>query len=130
MILLKISEKHIMKKIVLFILFFAFSQASTLHLAMSAAPSRINPLLATDSASAEIASWVFNGLFKYDKDGNIVGDLAKSWKFLNKTTLYITLKDNVYWHDGKKFSANDVLFTISLQLQKRSSPLMPMSFAM
>ena len=108
-----------MKKIVLFILFFVFSQASTLHLAMSAAPSRINPLLATDSASAEIASWVFNGLFKYDKDGNIVGDLAKSWKFLNKTTLYITLKDNVYWHDGKKFSANDVLFTYKLATSKK-----------
>jgi len=108
-----------MRKMLYFVLLLCNIYASTLHLAISAAPSRINPLLATDSASAEIASWVFNGLFKYDKDGKIVGDLAKSWKFLNKTTLQVTLKDNVYWHDGKKFSAQDVLFTYKLAISKR-----------
>jgi peptide/nickel transport system substrate-binding protein len=85
--------------------------ASTLNLSISSNPSRINPILATDSASSEISSWIFNGLFKYDKDGNIVCDLAKSYKFLDKTTLEIKLKQNVKWHDGVEFTASDVLFT-------------------
>ena len=38
------------------------------------------PMLATDSASAEICSLVYNGLVKYDRDTNLVGDLAKSWE--------------------------------------------------
>ena len=88
--------------------------ASTLHLAISANPSRINPILATDSASGEIAQWIFNGLFKYDKDGNITGDLAKKWKFLSPTKLWVELRSNVVWHDGKPFSAEDVLFTYRL----------------
>ena len=108
-----------MRKLLLIFMFIFIGYASTLHLAISAAPSRVNPLLATDSASAEIASWVFNGLFKYDKDGKIVGDLAKSWRFLDDTTLHVTLKDNVYWHDGKKFSAQDVLFTYQLATSKK-----------
>lgn len=86
--------------------------ASTLHLATSANPSRLNPLLATDSSSSEIAGFLFNGLVKYDKDSStIIGDLAKEFYFENETTLIFKLYENVTWHDGEKFSANDVLFT-------------------
>jgi peptide/nickel transport system substrate-binding protein len=89
-------------------------EASTLHLAISATPSRVNPLLATDSASGEIVSWVFNGLFKYDKEGRITTDLAKSYRFIDPTHLRIELRDDVLWHDGEPFDADDVLFTYRL----------------
>jgi len=36
-------------------------------------------MLSTDSASSDISSLIFNGLLKYDKDLNIVGDLAERW---------------------------------------------------
>ncbi len=85
--------------------------ASTLHLATSTNPSRLNPILATDSSSSEISGFIFNGLVKYDKDLNTVGDLADSFEFKNNTTLIFKLKKNVTWHDGKKFTAKDVLFT-------------------
>jgi len=41
--------------------------------------SNLIPLLASDSSSHSIAGMVYNGLVKYDKDMNIVGDLAESW---------------------------------------------------
>ena len=86
--------------------------ASTLHLATSANPSRLNPILATDSSSSEISGFIFNGLIKYDKDSStIIGDLANSFHYENNTTLIFELKKNVKWHDGEEFSAKDVLFT-------------------
>lgn len=85
--------------------------ASVLNLTISSSPSRLNPILANDSASTQIADHLFNGLFKYDKDGNIVEDLASSYYFEDDTTLIVKLKDNVLWHDGEKFNAKDVLFT-------------------
>ena len=100
-----------MRSILLLFSFFLLSYASTLHMALGANPSRINPILAIDSASGEIASWIFNGLFKYDKNGKIVGDLAQRWKFLTPTKLWVELRNNVFWHDGMPFSAKDVLFT-------------------
>ncbi len=105
----------------LLILLFLFSSAytSTLNLSISSNPSRINPILATDSASSEIADWIFNGLFKYDKNGKIVCDLAKSYKFIDETTLIVKLKQNVKWHDGVGFSANDVLFTYNTILSPK-----------
>ncbi len=87
---------------------------STLHLALGANPSRINPLLATDSASGEISGWIFNGLVKFDKDANIVGDLAESWEFETPTKLLFRLRRGVKWHDGEPFVADDVVFTYTL----------------
>lgn len=85
--------------------------ASTLNLSISSSPSRLNPILANDSASSEIANWLFNGLFKYDKDGNVTTDLASSYEFLTDTKLQISLKQNVLWHDKREVTSKDVLFT-------------------
>ncbi len=86
--------------------------ASTLHLATSTNPARLNPLLATDSSSSEIAGFLFNGLVKFDKDSStIIADLAEEFYYENNTTLIFKLRKNVLWHDGEKFSAKDVLFT-------------------
>jgi len=85
--------------------------ASTLHLSISANPSRINPILSTDSSSSEITQWIFNSLITYDKNAKIKMMLAKSYEFKNKTTLIFHLRHGVKWSDGKPFSAKDVLFT-------------------
>ena len=41
--------------------------------------SNLIPVLATDNASHSISGLIFNGLVNYDRDLNIVGDLAESW---------------------------------------------------
>ena len=100
-----------------FLLFFySFTLfASTLHLATSANPSRINPILATDSSSSEIAGFIFNGLVKYDKDSStIIGDLAQKFYFEDERTLVFKLRSDVKWSDGVEFSAKDVLFTYKM----------------
>ena len=98
--------------------------ASTLHLATSTNPSRLNPILATDSSSSEIAGFIFNGLVKYDKDSKeIIGDLAEKFYYKDDTTLIFELKKNVKWHDGVPFGAKDVLFTYqTLISDKIASP--------
>lgn len=72
----------------------------------------LNPVLSSDSASNDINGLVYNGLVKYDKDIKLVGDLAESWK-VERGGLSITfrLRKGVRWHDGKPFTAEDVLFT-------------------
>ncbi len=107
--------QSLMKKLLLILYIISstlfFAHASTLNLSMSSNPSRLNPILANDSASSEISSWLFNGLFKYDKDGKITTDLASSYEFKDNTHLIIKLKKGVLWHDKKPFTAHDVVFT-------------------
>jgi peptide/nickel transport system substrate-binding protein len=116
-------------RIFVFLLFSLSLCASTLHLATSANPSRLNPILATDSSSSEIAGHIFNGLVKYDKDSQtIIGDLAEKFYFLkengeNGKTLVFELRKGVKWHDGVEFSSDDVVFTYEvLTSNKISSP--------
>jgi len=85
---------------------------NTITVGFLADAKRLLPLLASDSASGEISSHIFNGLTKYDKNINITGDLAKSWD-ISPDGLRITfhLRKGVKWHDGVEFTADDVLFT-------------------
>ena len=101
-------------KRVFFLAFFistTFLYSSTLNLSISSNPSRINPILASDNSSSQISSWIFNGLVKYNKNGNIVNDLASSYKFINTTTLQITLKKYILWQDNIQCTADDIIFT-------------------
>ena len=91
-----------------------------------AQPRTLIPILASDSASAGIADFIYNGLLKYDKDLNIVGDLAERWT-VSEDGLRITfyLRKNVRWHDGVKFTARDVVFTY----QQLINPSLPTPYS-
>ncbi len=70
------------------------------------------PILASDSASSDICGMLFNGLVKYDKNINIIGNLARSWDILEDGLVIVFhLKKGVKWHDGVPFTARDVAFT-------------------
>ena len=83
--------------------------------------SNLIPLLASDSASHYIAGMVYNGLVKYDKDMNIVGDLAESWE-ISHGGLVITfhLRKGIKWHDGHPFTAADVLYTYQVTVDPKT----------
>lgn len=80
--------------------------------ASAADAKRLLPLFASDSASADISGKVFNGLTKYDKNLNIIGDLAESWQISKDgKEIIFNLRKGIKWHDGEEFTAEDVLFT-------------------
>ena len=83
--------------------------------------STLIPLLATDSASHAVAGQIYNGLVKYDKNLNIVGDLAESFD-IAKDGLTITfhLRHGVKWHDGVPFTSRDVLYTYKVTIDPKT----------
>ena len=71
-----------------------------------------NPIYAVGTANTAVSHLVFSGLFKYDNNNKLVGDLASGWDLSKDQTFYtVHLKHNIKWHDGKPFSADDVVFT-------------------
>lgn len=78
-------------------------------------PRYTNPLLASNRSELSITKLIYNGLFTYDSEGNLIPELAKNYEVKNNNKEYtINLKENVKWHDDKPFSANDVIFTINI----------------
>ncbi|MDQ6967847.1 MAG: peptide-binding protein [Mariprofundaceae bacterium] len=77
--------------------------------------STLIPMIAGDSASHEIAGWLYQPLLKFDKNLNISGQLAQSWD-ISSDGLSITfhLRPNITWSDGKPFTSADCAFTLAL----------------
>ena len=77
-------------------------------------PRYINPLLSqTNDADRDLVSLIFSGLMKYNEEGKLIPDLAKSYEISSDGLNYtLYLKEGVKWHDGKPLTADDVVFTI------------------
>lgn len=72
--------------------------------------TRINPAM---DEHGEIVSLLFDGLTDHDGNNQVIPRLAKSWEYDPKTITYtFHLEQNVKWHDGKPFTAEDVKFTL------------------
>jgi peptide/nickel transport system substrate-binding protein len=76
----------------------------------------INPLTSTDHTSAQVRMFVlYMPLLEYDENFEPVPHLARSWE-LNEDTTALTfhLRDDIYWHDGVKTTAEDLKFSYDL----------------
>lgn len=81
---------------------------------------RLLPILASDSASGDIAGWIFNGITKYDKNLRITGDLAESWDIsTDGLQIVFHLRKGIRWHDGVEFTSEDVIFTYNTAIDPK-----------
>ena len=71
-------------------------------------PPTLDGTLATDSVSFTILTNLMEGLTQYDADLNPIPAVAKRWSYSNEgQTISFYLRDDVYWSDGKRVTAND-----------------------
>jgi peptide/nickel transport system substrate-binding protein len=83
--------------------------------AMVGEPSGLIFMVAGESASAAIASNIFNSLLKYNANLDLEGELAEKWEISSDNkTITFTLKPNLKWADNKPLTSEDVLFTWQL----------------
>ena len=84
-----------------------------------------DPLFATGAADVSVSRLVFSGLFKYDDNNNLVGDLATGYTLNDAQNQYmVKLRHGVQWQDGRPFTADDVVFTYrTIQNIEAQSPL-------
>lgn len=87
--------------------------AKTLVLPMASEPKTFNVLVAQESSSAQVGSYLFEGLTEFDpRQGKMIPKLARSWEVLSDGLVWtFHLRDHVRWSDGEPFNAQDVLFT-------------------
>jgi peptide/nickel transport system substrate-binding protein len=55
----------------------------------------------------QIASLVQDRLIEFDKNMNLVPRLATRWEYVNDNTVRLELRDDVKYHNGEKFTAED-----------------------
>jgi peptide/nickel transport system substrate-binding protein len=82
------------------------------------APTLLNPYFATGTKDQDASRIFYEPLGAFDPDGNVVPILAAEVPSAanggvskDGTSVVWNLKKNVLWHDGKPFTADDVVFT-------------------
>ena len=76
-------------------------------------PRFINPILAISDTDKDLSTLIYSGLLKASEKGGFDLDLADSYEIKDGGTVYdFVIKNNAYFHDGKKVTADDVVFTI------------------
>ncbi|WNI15396.1 ABC transporter substrate-binding protein [Actinacidiphila sp. ITFR-21] len=83
----------------------------TLTAALTGNPSSMDPAAAGIYTSLQVIDNVFSKLIVFDDKGGFVGDLATSWKQNDPVTYTFDLVDNATFHNGEKFTADDVKYT-------------------
>lgn len=77
-------------------------------------PILANPLLnQTNDADKDISELVYSGLLVSNGRGGVRPDLAEKCYGEEGGLIWTcVLRDNVWWHDGERFDADDVIFTV------------------
>lgn len=82
-------------------------------LAIGTDPENIDPVEATSSPAAMVMEHIYDTLFHYSEDGEIVPHLAKDYEVSDDgTTWHLHLREDVEFHDGTKFDAEAVKFNL------------------
>jgi peptide/nickel transport system substrate-binding protein len=67
-------------------------------------------------------------VYRDPEDFKIKPQLAKSWKQVNDTTIEFELRDDVTFHNGDKFSADDVVYTINTVSSPEGKVVVPSNY--
>lgn len=74
----------------------------------------LNPLVTENNSYYYFSKLIFDGLFQFDSDLNVVPQLAESYKLgEDGRNMDIKLHSDIKWHDGEPLTTKDVLFTIN-----------------
>lgn len=72
----------------------------------------MNPILSNNRDIQYIDKLIFDPLLDVSYDFKIENSLSEEFSKINDTSYIVKLKEDVYWHDGTKFTSKDVIFTI------------------
>ncbi len=80
-------------------------------------PGTYNSFLNATSQSSVVTEKIFNKTFVWGDGGAVEMQLAESYEWENDTALIVRLRDDVYFHNGEKMTADDVIFSNELAQQ-------------
>ena len=94
--------------------FLSITSAKVFRYPESSKPSSLMPFFIENMSGVRVSEFIFESLVTKNKRGDIEGVLAQNWSASpDGQSVTFTLKPNITWHDGKPFTAQDVVFTIN-----------------
>jgi len=86
-------------------------EPGTVIVALDEGPQNLDPRIGIDASSERLCQLLFSSLLKKTRDYTVEPDLALRWDIPNPTTYIFHLRDDAVFHDGRKVTARDVVYT-------------------
>lgn len=96
--------------------------AADLTIGLQNSTTSMDPQWITSPANWGVNHHIFDPLIRTGNDGRIEPWLAKSWERVDDVTWEFALRDDVKWHDGTPFTAEDVVFSYERARNVPNSP--------
>ena len=98
------------------------------HIVIQPEPPILMQGLSQNTPTNMVAGNIYELLLRFDEKFNAQPSLAKSWTVSpDKKTYIFNLQEGVVWHDGKPFTADDVVFTLDKFLREVSPRWRPIA---
>jgi peptide/nickel transport system substrate-binding protein len=113
-ILIEFINKHKKILLVTFLITFVFATFFTSSVPLKIFPTKKQKIglvgqYSVNNPPEEIVSLISNPLLYYDEKGGYRPILIASWEAMDDNKKFrITLKNNIFWNDGKKFITDDI----------------------
>ena len=90
--------------------------------------SSLDPHASTYSSDIRVAFNVFDTLVRRHPDGTLHPALATTWQRTGPTTWHVTLRPDVRWHDGTRFTSVDAKYSLDRTFDPsvKAARLMPL----
>jgi peptide/nickel transport system substrate-binding protein len=86
-------------------------EPGTVVVALDESPQNLDARIGIDASSERMIQLMYGSLVKRSRDFAIEPDLALKWEIPDPRTYIFHLRDDAYFHDGRKLTSKDVVFT-------------------
>lgn len=97
------------------------SGVSTLRMGNDRKVTSLNPFNATTTIITQLTGLIYDRLLRVGIDGVPKTSAASDWSQVDETTISVTLRDDLTFHDGEPVTTEDVKF--AYDFQKANSPV-------
>ena len=85
----------------------------------------VNPLYISGAVDSWVTELIWDRLMRVGPDGLAQPWAAESYEWLDDTTITVTLRDDMTWHDGEPVTANDVVFSFQAPMGEEAPMYKP-----
>jgi peptide/nickel transport system substrate-binding protein len=99
----------------------ALKAGGVLKAALTGEPDSLDPAVSSVYTGAQVYDGIFSKLVDLGPDGSLIPRLATKWTSADDKTWTFDLVDNAYFHNGEKFTGDDVKYTFERILDPKTA---------
>lgn len=89
------------------------TRAGSLTIDLSSEPDTLDPALTYAQNGWSVVHSIYDSLLQFDNDGNLELLLAESWEWTSPTTIQVTLRPDITFHNGEPLTSRAVQFSLA-----------------